>query len=106
MKERINELKRDVAELQEQLDEKYKTIDNMSEQQNNPYVKAIDGKNDVPQIEYKTLFNEFTGGLDVEVSEHLNEGWQPAGPQFYAGNKNWFVQPLIRVPRAMMPQVR
>ena len=95
------------AELQEQLDEKNKQIDNMSEQTNNPYVNAIDGgKNEVPKVEYKTLFDKFSGTLDVMVTEHLNDGWQPAGPQYYTTDQGWFVQPLIRVPRAMMPQVR
>ena len=71
----------------------------MSNQDKNisPYSKMMPSR-----IEYKTLFNKQVGQLDDEVNEHLNEGWQPAGPQYYTTDQGWFVQPLIRVPQQMM----
>ena len=69
----------------------------MSEQNNHPYARMSENK-----IEYKTLFNEFVGQLDNEVSEALNDGWQPAGPQYKSDVT--FYQPMIKIPRPMMPQ--
>ena len=94
--QRKQQLKDEINDLKQQ-------INNMSEQ-NNPYVKAIDAKNDIPQVEYKTVFSEFIGQLDDEVTAALNDGWQPAGPQYKADVK--FYQPMVRVPRQMMPQPR
>jgi len=59
-----------------------------------------------PEVEYRTVFNEQIGQLDDEVSALLNDGWQPAGPQYYAEKKGWFVQSMVKVPRQMMPQPR
>ena len=70
----------------------------MSNQDKNvsPYSKMI------PRVEYKTLFNKHVGQLDDEINEYLNDGWQPAGPQYYIDKNDCFYQPLIRVPQQMM----
>ncbi len=74
------------------------------EQQQSPY--AGRQLNADAKVEYKTVFNEQIGQLDDEVSALLNDGWQPAAPQYYAEKKGWFVQSMVKVPRQMMPQPR
>jgi len=54
-------------------------------------------------IEYKTLFDTHLGQLDDAVMEHLNSGWMPHGPQYYSVKDEWYVQPLLRLPKSMMP---
>lgn len=91
-------LQNDIAELKRQIDEtENKNNNNMSEQTQSPYAGR---KLNADQVQYKTLFNEFIGQLDSEVSEALNDGWQPAGPQYKADVT--FYQPMIKVPRQMM----
>lgn len=72
----------------------------MSNQDNNNQVPSWATKQ--PKVEYKTVFNEQIGQLDDEISTLLNDGWQPAGPQYYVEKKGWFVQPMVHVPRPMM----
>ena len=60
-----------------------------------------------PRVEYKTFYGTALGELDNLVSDALNDGWQPAGPQYQstAGATNgWYLQPMILVPRLMMPR--
>ena len=72
-----------------------------NQEQQNPYVGRQ--LNADAKVEYKTVFNEQIGQLDDEVSTLLNEGWQPAAPQYYVEKKGWFVQSMVKVPRQMMP---
>ena len=77
-----------------------------NQEQNNPYVNAIEAKNEQPRLEYKTFYGETIGEIDNRVSDALNDGWQPAGPQYQctaAKNNGWYLQPMIRVPMQMMP---
>jgi len=67
------------------------------EQTNNPYVDKITEA----QVEYKTFANDSLAALDFDVTRALNDGYQPAGPQYQASN-GYYVQPMVRVPR--MPQ--
>ena len=79
-----------------------------NQEQNNPYVRNIEAKNEPqPRLEYKTFYGTALGELDNLVSDALNNGWQPAGPQYQstAGATNgWYLQPMILVPRQMMPR--
>lgn len=71
-------------------------IMNSKEQQlTSPYARMSDNK-----IEYKTLFDEHVGQLDVEVTTHLNDGWMPHGPQYKVDI--YFYQAVIKVPQQMM----
>ena len=84
-------LQNDIAELEKQIN------NNMSEQQQDNQVPSWASKQ--PKLEFKTLFNERIGQLDDEVTEYMNNGWQPAGPQYKADVT--FYQPMILVPRPM-----
>ena len=88
-------LQNEINELEKQLND-----NNMSEQANNPYVEKISET----KLEYKSFNNNTIAGLDFDVTEALNEGWQPAGPQYQAQSE-FYIQPMIRVPRAMMPKI-
>lgn len=75
-----------------------------NQEQNNPYVRNIEAKNEQPQLEYKTFSNDSLAALDLEVTQALNEGWQPAGPQYQSTGGRFYLQPMILVPRQMMPR--
>lgn len=93
LEQRKQQLKDEINDLKQQIN------NNMSEQ-NNPYVEKISET----KVEYKSFNNNTVAGLDFDVTEALNEGWQPAGPQYQA-QSGFYIQPMVRVPRAMMPKI-
>jgi hypothetical protein len=81
----------------------------MSEQTQSPYAGRATGKVSDEKIEYKSLSATSLTELDVLVSEALNDGYQPGGPQHGVVNnlgQTLFVQPVIKVPRSMMQPIR
>lgn len=71
-------------------------MSNQEQQQSvSPYARMSENK-----IEYKTLFSQHVGQLDDEVTEYLNDGWMPHGPQYSVGSN--FYQAVIKVPQQMM----